>query len=252
MNIIDRFKLDGKKAYVTGGARGIGKSAAIGLAQAGADVAIVDLDMEAAEKTAEEIASYGIKAIAIKADISVPGDVDAMMKKILDTYGTIDVAFNNAGICINKNAMEMSLEEWRKVIDINLTGMFLTTKAAGEVMIRNKKGSIINTASMAGHVIPEPQCHCAYSASKAGVIQLSKALAMEWAVYNVRVNCLSPGYTATELTKQVASPYWSERTPLKRLGDPEDMQGAIIYLASDASLYTTGIDIVVDGGYCCW
>jgi len=252
MNIIDKFRLDGKKAYVTGGARGIGKSVALAFAQAGADVAIVDLDLCEAEKTAAEIKSYGVKSIAIKADISKPEDVDMMMKEIINAFGTIDVAFNNAGICINKNVEDMSLEEWQRVIDVNLTGTYLTTKAAGMIMIKNRKGSIINTASMAGHIIPDAQYHCAYSASKAGIIHLSKALAMEWAPYNVRVNCLSPGYTATELTKDVIKPYWAERTPMKRVGTPEDMQGAALYLASDASLYTTGIDILVDGGYCCW
>ena len=252
MNIIDKFRLDGKKAYVTGGARGIGKSVALAFAQAGADVAVVDLDLDGAEKTADEIKSYGVKSIAVKADISKPEDVDKMIKEIVNAFGTIDVAFNNAGICINKNVEDMSLEEWRKVIDVNLTGTYMTTKAVGLIMVKNRKGSIINTASMAAHIIPDAQNHCAYSASKAGIIHLSKALAMEWAPYNVRVNCISPGYTATELTKDVIKPRWAERTPMKRVATPEDMQGAALYLASDASLYTTGIDILVDGGYCCW
>jgi Dehydrogenases with different specificities (related to short-chain alcohol dehydrogenases) len=199
----------------------------------------------------DEIRSFGVKSFALKVDISKPEEVDRMIKEIMNAFGTIDVAFNNAGICINKNVEDMSLEEWRKVIDVNLTGTYLTTKATGMIMIKNKKGSIINTASMAAHIIPDAQFHCAYSASKAGIIQLSKALAMEWAPYNVRVNCLSPGYTATELTKQVIKPCWSEKTPMKRVGTTEDMQGAVLYLASDASLYTTGIDILVDGGYCC-
>jgi len=252
MNVLDKFRLDGKKAYVTGGARGIGKNVALAFAQAGADVAIADIDLEGAKKAAEEIRSYNVKSIAVKTDISKPEEVDSMFREILDEFGTIDVAFNNAGICINKNVEDMTFEEWCRVIDVNLTGTYLTTRGAGMIMIKNRKGSIINTASMAAYIIPDAQYHCAYSASKAGIVHLSRALAMEWAPYNVRVNCISPGYTATELTKDVIKPYWSEKTPLGRVGTPEDMQGAVLYLASDASAFTTGTDILVDGGYCCW
>ncbi len=252
MNIFDRFRLDGKKAFVTGGARGIGKYAAIALAQAGADIAIIDRDMEPAQAAAEEIAAFGTRTLAVGADVSEYSDVQSMMVKILSEFGTVDIAFNNAGICINKNTQEMSLEEWKKVIDINLTGIYLTAKAAGMVMVAKKAGSIINTGSMAGHIIPEPQYHCAYSASKAGVIHLTKSLAAEWGIHNVRVNSISPGYIDTGLTQAVQRRSWIERVPLKRIGKPEDLQGAVVYLASDASSFTTGSDILVDGGFCCW
>lgn len=252
MNIIDRFRLNGKKAYVTGSARGIGKSMAIGLMEAGADVAVIDVDLEAAKKTAEEIAMPGRDVFAIGADVSKESDVDEMMNKIIARFGTIDIAVNNAGICINKNTDVMTLAEWQKVIDINLTGLYLTAKAAGMIMIQKQSGSIINTGSMAGQIIPEPQYHCAYSASKAGVLHLTRSLAAEWAKYNVRVNSVSPGYTETELVKQVKQQSWLDRTPMHKLGRPEDLQGAVIYLASEASGYTTGIDILVDGGFCCW
>ena len=202
MDIKQKFMLTGKKAFVTGGARGIGKSASIAMAQAGADIAIVDKDIEEAEKTAKEIAAYGVKAIAVKADVTNPDDVNKMIETILSAFGTIDIAFNNAGICINEKAEEMSYESWRKVIDINLTGVFLTAQAAGRVMIKNRKGSIINTASMSAHIVNYPQPQCAYNASKAGVIMLTKSLALEWAPYNVRVNSISPGYIATEMTKK--------------------------------------------------
>lgn len=251
MNIIDRMRLDGKKAFVTGGARGIGKSAAVALAQAGADVAIIDVNLDMADETAKEIASYGVKSFAVKADVSNSTEVDEMAKKVIEKFGTLDIAVNNAGICINKTAMEMTLEEFKKVIDINVTGVFLTAKAAAKIMMLNKKGSIINTGSMAAYVIPGPQRHCAYSASKAGIIHMTKALAVEWAAYNVRVNCVSPGYTATILTRDVANPVWAENTPLKRLGDPADYQGAVVYLAGEASSFVTGSDIIVDGGYSC-
>ena len=253
MDIKQKFMLTGKKAFVTGGARGIGKSASIAMAQAGADIAIVDKDIEEAEKTAKEIAAYGVKAIAVKADVSNPDDVNKMIETILSAFGTIDIAFNNAGICINEKAEEMSYESWRKVIDINLTGVFLTAQAAGRVMIKNRKGSIINTASMSAHIVNYPQPQCAYNASKAGVIMLTKSLALEWAPYNVRVNSISPGYIATEMTKKSTHwiPTWLDLSPLKRMGEPEELQGAIVYLASDASTFTTGTDIVIDGAFTC-
>ena len=253
MDMKEKFMLNGKKAYVTGGARGIGKSVSIGLAQAGADIAIVDKDIVEAEKTAKELKVYGVKTIAVQTDVTNPDDVNRMIDTILKAFGTIDIAFNNAGICINEKAEEMSFESWKKVIDINLTGVFLTAQAAGRIMIRNGKGSIINTASMSGHIVNYPQPQCAYNASKAGVIMLTKSLAVEWAPYNVRVNSISPGYIATEMTLKATNwiPSWVESTPARRMGNPEELQGAVIYLASDASTFTTGTDIVVDGAFIC-
>ena len=167
MNILDKFKLDGKVAFITGGAKGIGKSIAIGYAQAGADVAIVDIDMQAAEATAAEIAKdYGVKTIAIKTDVTKADEVESMVAKVNEHFGRIDVAVANAGIALNVAANEMSLAEWQKVIDINLTGVFLTAQAAGKVMIAQGGGSIINTASMSGHIVNTPQPQCAYNASK--------------------------------------------------------------------------------------
>ena len=253
MNIKEKFMLNGKKAFVTGGARGIGKSVSIALAQAGADIAIVDRDIDEAEKTVRELTTYGVKIIAVQADVTNPDDVNKMIDTILNAFGTIDIAYNNAGICINESAQNMSFDSWKKVIDINLTGVFLTAQAAGRVMIKNGKGSIINTASMSGHIVNYPQPQCAYNASKAGVIMLTKSLAVEWAPYNVRVNCISPGYIATDMTKRATNwiPGWVESTPVRRMGNPEELQGAIIYLASDASTFTTGTDIVVDGAFTC-
>lgn len=176
MGIIEKMRLDGKKIFVTGGARGIGKSVATAFCEAGADVAIVDLDFEEAKKTAAELErNHGIHAIAIKADVTNPEDVNAMINKVLDAFGRIDVAFCNAGICLNIPAEEMSYAEWKKVIDINLTGVFLTAQAAGKVMLKQGGGSIINTASMSGHIVNVPQPQCSYNASKAGVIQIGRA-----------------------------------------------------------------------------
>lgn len=192
MSIMDRFKLDGKKAFVTGGARGIGKCAAFALAEAGADVAIVDVDRDMSEKTAQELEHTGVRTIAVQTDVTKSDQVNEMIEKILKVFGTIDIAINNAGVATNEKAEEMSYESWCRVINVNLTGVFLSAQAAGRVMIKNGKGSIINTASMSGHIVNEPQPQCAYNASKAGVIQLSKSMAAEWAPYNVRVNSISP------------------------------------------------------------
>lgn len=253
MNIIEKFKLDGKKAFVTGGARGIGKSISIALAEVGADVAIVDMDINEARKTAKELETYGVKSIAVETDVTNPDDVNKMISTVLSAFGTIDIVFNNAGICINEKAEEMSFAAWKKVIDINLTGVFLVAQAAGRVMIKNGKGSIINTASMSGHIVNQPQPQSAYNASKAGVIMLTKSLATEWAPYNVRVNSISPGYIATEMTLKATDwiPTWKAATPVKRMGNPEELQGVVVYLASEVSTYTTGTDIVVDGGFTC-
>jgi len=254
MDISEKFKLNGKKAFVTGGARGIGKSISIALAQSGADVAIVDMNIDLAEKTAKEIASlYGVKTIAVKANVTDPSEVNTMVETIVSNFGTIDIAFNNAGICETGNAQDMTYESWKRVIDINLTGIFLTAQAAGRVMIKNGGGSIINTASMSGHIVNRPQSQCAYNASKAGVIMLTKSLAVEWAPYNVRVNCISPWYIGTDMTKvdDPLAPGWKAVTPAKRLGSPDELQGAVIYLASAAATFTTGTDILIDGGFSC-
>ncbi len=253
MDIKEKLMLTGKKAYVTGGAGGIGKSIALAFAQCGADVAIVDRNLQEAEKIAKEIALHGVKTVAVKADVGDPEDVNRMMDTILNAFGTIDIAFNNAGICENANAEDMTYDSWKRVIDINLTGVFLTSQAAGRIMIKKGSGSIINTASMSGHIVNDPQRQCAYNTSKAGVIMLTKSLAVEWAPHNVRVNCISPGYIATNMTKMddPLVPTWMAVSPVKRLGTPEDLQGAVVYLASDAASFTTGCDIIIDGAFTC-
>ena len=258
MNIIDKFRLDGKSAFVTGGARGIGKSVATAFAEAGADVAIVDVDIATAEATAAEIAAAtGRRMTAIACDVTDPEQVDRMVDEVVKTYGKLDVAFCNAGICINEAAENMTYAQWSKVININLTGVFLTAQAAGRQMLKQGGGSIINTASMSAHIVNVPQPQCAYNASKAGVIQLTKSLAVEWAARNVRVNCISPGYIGTDLTLNSPSlvpliEQWNQMYPIHRLGTPEELQAICVYLASDASPFTTGGDFVVDGAFTCF
>ena len=258
MGIVERMRLDGKKGFVTGAARGIGKATATAFAEAGADVAIVDLDIEEAKKTAAEIAEKtGRKVIAIKTDVTDEADVQAMVDQVVAELGGLDFCHANAGICINQPAEEMTDAQWLKVINVNLNSVFLTDTIAGKYMLAHGGGSIINTASMSGHIVNVPQPQCAYNASKAGVILLTKSLAVEWAKKGVRVNCISPGYIGTELI--TSAPHlvplieqWNAMAPMGRLGKPEELQSICVYLAGDTSTFTTGSDVVVDGAFTCF
>lgn len=258
MGIIEKMRLDHKKIFVTGGARGIGKSLVTALAEAGADIAVIDVDLEEAKKTASEIEEkYHNKMLAIRADITKPAEVDQMIETILKEFGRLDVAFCNAGIGHTVPIEEDTLEDWNRVINVNLTGTFLTAQAAGKVMIAQGGGSIINTASMSAHITNIPQKECSYAASKAGVIAMSRNMAIEWADRNVRVNTISPGYMATEMTLNDPSlapliGKWEELIPVHRMGRPEELQAIAVYLAGDMSSYTTGADFRIDGAYTCF
>ncbi|MEA5003472.1 MAG: SDR family oxidoreductase [Christensenella sp.] len=258
--MLEKFSLEGKKAFVTGAAQGIGEVVALGFADAGADVAIIDMNQELAEQVVQKIKDKGRDAIAVKCDVTSPQDVDAMMDKVLEHFGEINIAYNNAGIVTYKGqfftAEEMPFEAWKNVLDVNLDGVFLCAQAAGKAMIKQKKGgAIINTASMSAHIVNHPQTYCNYNTSKAAVWMLTKCLAMEWAKYDIRVNSISPGYVNTPLAKYADKDkleYWCDITPMKRLAEPEEMVGMCVYLASDAASYTTGADMRVDGGYTIW
>ena len=258
MGIIESMRLDGKKGFVTGGARGIGKCTATGFAEAGADLAIVDLDIDAARKTAEEIAEKtGRKIVAIYADVTKEEDVQAMVNQVVEQLGGLDFCHANAGICINVPAEEMTYAQWSKNIDVNLNSIFLTDTIAGRYMLKQGHGSIINTASMSAHIVNVPQPQCAYNASKAGVIQLTKSLAIEWAKRGVRVNSISPGYIGTDLTLsseflQPLIKQWNAMAPMGRLGKPEELESICVYLAGDTSTFTTGSDFIIDGAFTCF
>ena len=258
MGIIEKMRLDGKKGFVTGAARGIGKCTARAFAEAGADIAIVDIDIAEAEKTAKELTELtGKKVIAIRTDCTNPEEVDNMVNQVVQKLGGLDFCHNNAGICINARAEEMTYEQWLKVININLNGIFLTDIAAGKYMIEHGGGSIINTASMSAHIVNVPQPQCAYNASKAGVVQLTKSLAIEWAKRGVRVNSISPGYIGTELTLNSKTlvpliDQWNAVAPLGRMGRPEELESICVYLAGDTSTFTTGADFIIDGAFTCF
>nr|WP_054725605.1 SDR family oxidoreductase [Paucilactobacillus hokkaidonensis] len=252
------MSLKGKKIYVTGGAQGLGKAMATAVAEAGADVAIVDINGDKAQQTAEEIAkATGQKVISVKTDVTNPEQVQNMIDTVVDKLGGLDSVFNNAGMCLNIPADEMSYEDWLKVVNLNLNSIFLCSTAAGRYMIKQGHGSIINTASMSAHIVNRPQPQCSYNATKAGVIQLSKSLAIEWAKKGVRVNTISPGYMGTDLT--LSSPdlkplikTWNDWAPLGRLGKPDELQGMAVYLAGDTSSFSTGDDYLVDGAFTAW
>ena len=258
MGIIEKMRLDGKKGFVTGAARGIGKRTATAFAEAGADVAIVDLDYETAVATAKEIAeATGRKIIAIKCDVTNEEDVQKMVDEVVEKLGGLDFCHANAGIAINAPAEEMTYAQWKKIIDVNLNSVFLTDTIAGRYMLAHGGGSIINTASMSAHIVNVPQPQCGYNASKAGVIQLTKSLAVEWAKKGMRVNSISPGYIGTELVLNAPQlkpliEQWNGMAPMGRMGKPEELMGVVVYLASDAATFTTGSDFIVDGAFTCF
>lgn len=254
MSVLDRFSLAGKVAYVTGSAQGIGYAFAEGLAQAGADVALADINVEAATSAADRLQhETGRRVRAYQVDVTDPARAGDLVFEVAEDLGSLDIAFHNAGFAHNQPAEELEVENWNRMIGLNLSGVFYGTQAAGRYMLTHGGGSIVNTASMSAHVVnvPQPQAH--YNASKAGVIQLSKSFAVEWAGRGVRVNTISPGYIGTELLQaEDLAPLrqqWEELTPQRRVGRPDELQGIAVYLASDASSYATGADFVVDGGY---
>ena len=255
MSIMEKFALNGNVAIVTGGARGLGKAMANALAQAGSNLVIADIDLEEAQKTASELQKEGVEAIALQADVTQPEQIEQMINVIVEKFGKIDVLINNAGIALHVKLEDMDFHDWSKIMDVNLNSVFLMCKAVGKIMIKQQKGSIINISSMSGIIVNTPQCQAAYNTSKAGVIMLTKSLAVEWAQHNIRVNTIAPGYMKTELTRPFFEgnsdmvKQWIDMTPMKRPGNPPELEGIAVYLASDASSFATGGVFVIDGGY---
>lgn len=259
MSVMEKFSLRGRCSVITGGAMGLGKAMAEALAEAGSDIVIADINLEAARATAEGIQDKGVRAVAIPCDVTRPDDCRLVARRTVEQFGGIDVLVNNAGICAHIKAEDMKFEDWYRVIDVNLNGVFNMSQAVGRVMIKQKRGSIINIASMSGLIANTPQGQCAYNASKGGVIMLTKSLASEWVDHNIRVNCIAPGYMKTELTRgffekgdKAMIERWMDFTPMKRAGMPEELGGIAVYLASDASSFATGAVFTIDGGYTVW
>ena len=258
--ILERFSLKDRTTLVTGGGQGIGRAFAHALGEAGASVAVVDLVSKRAMNVVEELKAKGIESIAVEADVTKAQDVDRMVNTVMKEWGKLTIAVNNAGIGQWHNAEKLSETEWNRIMDVNLKGVFLCAQAEAQVMLKAGYGKIINTASMSGSIVNTPQNQMPYNVSKAGVIHLTKSLAAEWSPRGVRVNCISPGYTRTRLVEDLLNtpigkdmmPRWMSLTPMKRMAEVTDLQGAVVYLASEASDYMTGHDLVIDGGYSVW
>ncbi|MEE3913643.1 SDR family oxidoreductase [Pseudomonas viridiflava] len=251
------FDLSGQTAFVTGAGSGIGQAIAIGLAEAGANVACFDLpgsrDMPS---TIEGIQRHGRKALALEGSVTSPEELEAAVARTEQDLGALSLAVNAAGIANAQPAETLELSRWQQMLDVNLTGIMLSCQAQARVMLPRQRGSIINIASMSGIIVNRGLLQAHYNTSKAGVIHLSKSLAMEWAQRGVRVNSISPGYTATpmntrpEVADQVK--IFEETTPLGRMATVDEMVGPAIFLSSQAASFCTGIDLVVDGGFVCW
>jgi 3-oxoacyl-[acyl-carrier protein] reductase len=242
-------ELLGKVALVTGGAQGIGKAVALLLARNGADSVVSDVNLERAEETSREIESLGRKAMAIKADVSRVGDVEGMVQAILEKFGKIDILINNAGIARDKLILRMTEEDWDAVLGVNLKGTFNCTKAVIKHMSKQRSGKIVNIASVVGEMGNAGQAN--YSASKAGVIGFTKTVAREFAQRGINVNAIAPGYIQTSMTDALpdkAKEELKRMIPMERLGQPEDVAQAVLFLVSEASSYITGHVLNVNGG----
>jgi NAD(P)-dependent dehydrogenase (short-subunit alcohol dehydrogenase family) len=258
--ILDRFRLNGRVALVTGGGQGIGRAFAHALGEAGAAVAVVDRAADTAEAVVAELTAKDIQAIAVTADVTQADQVQGMVDSVVAHWGRLTIAVNNAGIAGWYDAETMTEADWDKMLAVNLKGVFLCAQAEAQVMLGAGYGKIINTASMSAHIANTPQNQAAYNTSKAGVLHLTRSLAAEWGPRGVRVNSISPGYTRTELVDQFIRepigqeklPHWLARTPMNRLGEVTDLQGAVVYLAAEVSDFMTGHDMIIDGGYCVW
>ena len=251
------FDLSGKTAFVTGAGSGIGQRLALGLAEAGADVAAFDLAASAGlAETVQGIEKLGRRALVCTGDVTRAEDLERAVADAEKELGPLAVALNCAGIASAMPAEEMPLPQWQKMIDVNLTGIFLSCQAEARVMLPRKAGAIVNIASMSGVIVNRGLTQAHYNASKAGVIHLSKSLAMEWAARGVRVNTISPGYTLTPMNKrpEVAEQLnaFAADTPLGRIATVDEMVGPAIFLCSQAAAFCTGVDLLVDGGFVCW
>lgn len=250
------FDLSGKTALVTGGAKVLGLAMARGLADHGANIVLVDIDDASGEAAAQELASAtGVRTGYRHLDVTDSAAVDAVVADVAVEFGGIDILLNNAGMVIHQGIEDVPDENWRKVMALNLDGVFYVLRAVGRHMIGRGSGSIINTGSMSGLIANIPQAQASYNASKSAVHNLTRSAACEWAEQGVRVNAIAPGYMKTELTREFFEEggpqidQWMLMTPMKRPGEPHELAGAAVYLASDASSFVTGSIMSIDGGY---
>ncbi|SDL58135.1 SDR family oxidoreductase [Aliiruegeria lutimaris] len=257
LNAPKLFDLSGRVAFVTGAGSGIGQRIALGLAQCGADVACLDRRTDTGlADTVGMIEGAGRKAIAISADVTNRASMDEAVARTEKELGALGIAVNSAGIANANPAEEMSEEQYQTLMDINMKGVFFSCQAEANAMLKHGKGAIINIASMSGVIVNRGLSQVHYNASKAGVIHMSKSMAMEWVDRGVRVNSISPGYTATPMNTRPEMVHqtreFEAQTPMQRMATVDEMVGPAVFLASDASSFCTGVDLLVDGGFCCW
>jgi len=256
--VLSLFDLSGKKAMVVGGGGDLGGEMAVALAEAGADVAIADIDDAGARKVADRVKAAGRKALVIHCDATKEKDVEKAVAKTVDAFGGLHIAVNSQGVGSAAPVLEMSEDLWDKVVDVGLKSIFLCAKYQGRAIRDSGGGSIISVASLLSTIAHKSAPLSAYCASKAGVVLLTKSLASELAPYNIRANCISPGFMITKLNKTSEEPESQgykdliEDTPLRRMGKADELNGLVVFLASEASSFMTGSDVVIDGGYTSW
>jgi len=260
MSVLDRFRLDGRRALVTGGSRGLGRAMAQGLAEAGADLVLTGRDAASLERAAEEIRALGREVAAVQADMGEPAECERACGEALADPRGIDILVNNVGGRRENIPTEaMPLETWRRLLDLNLTSAFLGTKLVGGAMLaRGRGGRIINVASINAFVAGRGIAGRHYETAKAAVVQFTRAVAADWAPHGITVNAIAPGMFMTEPNRRWAGLHpevvegMRERTPMGRFGEPEDLGALAVYLASDAAAFVTGACLVIDGGYTLW
>jgi sorbose reductase len=260
MAILDRFSLKGKVALVTGAGQGIGRGYAHALGEAGAAVAVVDINEAKAREVTQELSAKGVDAMPLSADVTKKADIQRAVDAVVKKWGKLTIGVNNAGIGQWVDALDVTEDTWQKVMRLNLDAVFYCSQVEAREMRKARYGKIINTASMSGHIVNTPQNQVPYNTSKAGVIHMTRTLAAEWAGDGIRVNSISPGYTRTALVETLVSTpegkkmmeAWMPLIPMHRMAEVSDLQGAVVYLACEASDYMTGSDLVIDGGYCVW
>jgi NAD(P)-dependent dehydrogenase (short-subunit alcohol dehydrogenase family) len=251
MNIMEKFSLTRKVAIVTGASKGLGRSMAIGLAQAGASVAVVSRTKNLIEETAAEIIRNGGDALAIPTDVTSEDDIERMTALVYEKFGKIDILVNNAGIGGSKISVDLTSDEWDQMMNTNAKSIFMASRAVGKIMIRQKSGKLINITSILGDRPLPSNLH--YGASKAAIINMTKSLALEWARFHINVNGIAPGWFLTEMTKDQQEgenqKFLLRRIPFGRFGTPDEIAGLTIFLASPAADYMTGQTVFIDGGY---